>query len=174
MISTWMPLFRLVRNTKKTRRQLEKKQNRKLYQILMYAYEHSEYYRRVFEENGIFRNNLKSTPMEKFPTLDKDTLMAHFDELVTVPDLRQEEIRRFDEEDQASRKTDSENLFHGRYHIVHSSGSTGVPRYFAYDKKAWAKMLSGITRGALWGMSIQQILKLISGKPKILYIAANH
>lgn len=172
MISTLLPLFRLVRNTKKTRRQLAKRQNRELYQILMYAYEHSAYYHRVFEEKGIFRDNLKSTPIDEFPTLDKDILMAHFDELVTVPDLRQEEIRRFDAENQTSRKTDSEKLFHGKYHIVHSSGSTGVPRYFVYDKKAWAKMLSGITRGALWGMSIQQILKLLAGKPRILYIAA--
>ncbi|MDE6844314.1 MAG: phenylacetate--CoA ligase family protein, partial [Lachnospiraceae bacterium] len=51
-------------------------------------------------------------------------------------------------------------------------GSKGVPRYFVYDDKAWGQMLLGIIRGALWGMSMIDILKLLAGKPRILYIAA--
>lgn len=173
VISTLVPLFRLFGNVKKTRQQLVKKQQKELYQILMYAYGHSEYYRRVFSEKGITRENLKSTPITKFPTLDKETLMEHFDELVTVSDLKQEDIRHFDTEaDGTFTENGGKDLFHGKYHIVHSSGSTGLARYFVYDEKAWAKMLSGITRGALWGMSAGQILKLLAGKPKILYIAA--
>ena len=33
-------------------------------------------------------------------------------------------------------------------------------------------MLLGIIRGALWNMAIPQILKLLAGRPRILYIAA--
>lgn len=47
--------------------------------------------------------------------------------------------------------------------MVHSSGSTGVPRYFVYDTFAWDSMLLGIIRGALWDMTMPQILKLLSG-----------
>ena len=56
--------------------------------------------------------------------------------------------------------------------MVHSSGSTGKPGYFIYDKEAWSQMLLGIIRGALWGMSMPQIIKLLAGKPRIVYIAA--
>ena len=92
--------------------------------------------------------------------------MEHFDELVTAPDLKQEELRKFDAKENIEEKT-----FRG-CHIVHSSGSTGKPGYFIYDEAAWSRMLLGIIRGALWNMSMMQILKLLAGKPRILYIAA--
>lgn len=171
MITSLITLFALIRNTKKTTQEIKKQQKKELYQLLLYAYDHSDYYHRVFKEKGIDRENLKNTPIEKFPVLDKEMLMEHFDELVTVPKLKQEEIRQFDAEKFQKDKT-RESIFCGKYHIVHSSGSTGLAKYFVYDKKAWAKMLSGITRGALWGLSVKQILKLLARKPKVLYIAA--
>ena len=58
----------------------------------------------------------------------------------------------------------------GKYHVVHSSGSTGTPGYFVYDKAAWNSMLLGIVRGALWDMKMPQILKLLLGRPRIVYI----
>ena len=93
--------------------------------------------------------------------------MEHFDELITVQDLHQEDLRKFDAEHEADRKP-----YLGKYHVVHSSGSTGKPGYFLYDEPAWHTMLLGIIRGALWDMTMPQILKLLAGRPRILYIAA--
>ncbi|MDE6724270.1 MAG: phenylacetate--CoA ligase family protein, partial [Ruminiclostridium sp.] len=98
---------------------------------------------------------------------DKQQLLKHFDELVTVSDLKQEELRRFDESTSASR-----SAFKGKYHLVHSSGSTGKPGYFVYDNDAWNSMLLGIIRAALWNMSMTEILQLLKQTPRILYIAA--
>mgnify|MGYP002511431887 FL=1 len=160
-------LYRLKRNTGRTREQIERLQKKKLEKLLLYAFDHSPYYRRAFEAEGIFRENIRTTPLEKFPVLDKEILMEHFDELVTDPGLKQEELLRFDEN-----AGDDGEIYHGRYHVVHSSGSTGTPRYFVYDHGAWQQMLTGIIRGALWGMSMRSILRLLAEKPKILYIAA--
>lgn len=139
--------------------------------MLRYAYEHSSYYRNAFEERGITGENLEYTPLSEFPSIDKAVLLEHFDELVTAPDLKegdiQDKLRRFDENE----KTEGA-LFQGKYHVVHSSGSTGKPGYFLYDERAWGRMLSGIIRGALWGMSIPRIVKLLVDRPRILYIAA--
>ena len=98
--------------------------------------------------------------------MDKEKLMANFNEVVTDKRIKQEELAKFDQDN------NKEKLFKGEFHIVHSSGSTGTPRYFVYDSKAWEHMLTGITRGALWGMDIIGILKLLKSKPKVLYIAA--
>lgn len=160
-------LFQLKRNEHKTREQIQSIQERKLQKLLSHAYNHSPYYRKVFEQKGISRESLRTLSLSDCPTMDKETLMEHFDEIVTVPDIKQEELRNFDEETSAGEK-----LFRGKYHVVHSSGSTGVPRYFVYDTVAWNQMLCGIIRGALWGMSIPQMLKLLAGRPHILYIAA--
>ena len=159
-------LFQLKRNEHKTREQIRALQDKKLRKLLSYAYDHSTYYREVFEKSGITRENIQSLPLSVFPTMDKETLMEHFDEIVTVSDIRQEELRKFDE------ICEDEELFRGKYHVVHSSGSTGVPRYFVYDVSAWNQMLLGIIRGALWDMTMPQILKLLSGGLRILYIAA--
>lgn len=160
-------LWQLKRNEKMTLHQMHAFQQVKLRKMLRHAYAHSDYYRKTFEKAGITAKNLDTTPLSHFPTMDKSALLKHFDELVTMPGLRQEELRRFDEQETIGRKP-----FLGEYHVVHSSGSTGKPGYFVYDEKAWSSMLLGILRGALWGMSMPQILKLLAGKPRILYIAA--
>lgn len=160
-------LYRLKRNTGRTKEQIERMQKKKLEKLLLYAYDSSPYYRRAFEAEGIFRENIGTTPLAKFPVLDKEILMEHFDELVTDRSLKQEELLRFDENSE-----DDGEIYLDKYHVVHSSGSTGTPRYFVYDNAAWEQMLVGIIRGALWGMSMGSVLKLLAEKPRILYIAA--
>lgn len=159
-------LFGLKRNEHKTRKQVQALQDKKLRKLLYYAYDHSAYYKENFEQNGITREKIGTLPLSAFPTMDKNSLMEHFNKIVTVPDIRQEELRIFDESISPAKK-----LFRGKYHVVHSSGSTGVPRYFVYDTFAWNSMLLGIIRGALWDMTMPQILKLLSGGLRILYVA---
>ena len=142
-------------------------QNGKLRKLLRFAWEHSSYYRAVFERAGITEEQLDTLPLSCFPTIDKQALLEHFDELVTVPDLKQENLREFDAREAADRKP-----YQGKYHVVHSSGSTGKPGYFVYDEDAWSQMLLGIIRAALWGMSMPQILGLLMKRPRIVYIAA--
>lgn len=166
-IKTLFDLWSLKGNEKKTPDEISDLQNQKLRKLLHYAYENSEYYRDSFEKAGISADKIDSTSLSKFPTIDKSILLSQFDSIVTVPDLKQEEIRRFDENEKITRKP-----FNGKYHIVHSSGSTGKPGYFVYDKSAWNSMLLGIIRGALWNMSMSQILKFLIQGPRIIYIAA--
>ena len=98
--------------------------------------------------------------------MDKSTLMGNFDEVITTRKLGQKFFREFD----ATHKTNEK--LPGGFHIVHSSGSTGEAQFFLYDDKAWNEMLAGIVRGALWGMTIPEIIKLLAGGIRILYIAA--
>ena len=160
-------LFGLKRNEHKTRNQVQVLQDKKLRKLLYYAYDHSAYYKENFERNGITREKIGEFPLSAFPMIDKNSFMEHFDEIVTVTDICQKELRKFDEMTLPDKK-----LFQGKYHVVHSSGSTGAPRYFVYDTSAWESMLLGIIRGALWDMTMPQILKLLSGGLRILYIAA--
>lgn len=160
-------LYQLKRNEHKTREQIKMIQEKKLRRLLHYAYDHSLYYHQSFKEYGITKEQISSLPISSFPKMDKTILMKHFNKIVTTTELTQEELWKFDENTNAEQKT-----FLGKYHVVHSSGSTGTPKYFVYDDKAWAQMLVGIIRGALWDMTMPQILKLLSGGLRILYIAA--
>jgi phenylacetate-CoA ligase len=155
------------RNEKLSPAKLRALQQRRLRRLLHYAWEHSPYYREAFEKAGMTEKELDTVPLSALPPLDKSDLLEHFNRLVTAPDLEQGKLRRFDAMETADRRP-----FLGKYHLVHSSGSTGEPGYFVYDETAWDTMLLGILRGALWGMSMPQILRLLAGRPRILYIAA--
>ena len=166
-IKTIFDLWQLKRNEKKSVEEISSLQTKKLKRLLHYAYEHSVYYRSSFERAGITAEMIDSTPLSSFPTMDKSVLMSQFEEIITVPDLTQEEIRGFDEKETTDKK-----LFQDKYHIVHSSGSTGTPQYFIYDESAWNSMLLGIVRGALWNMTMPEILGFLMYGPRIVYIAA--
>lgn len=97
-------LYQLKRNTGMRREQLITLQEKKLRELLVYAYDNSTYYHRVFEEAGITRKQIPLMPLSAFPVLDKQLLMEHFNELVTVSDLKQEDLRRFDREESTEQK----------------------------------------------------------------------
>lgn len=166
-MKTIFDLWQLKRNEKKTAGEISSLQKKKLKRLLHYAYEHSTYYRNSFKRAGITAEMIDSAPLSAFPVMDKSVLMSQFEEIITVPDLTQEEIRGFDE-----KETTDQKLFKGKYHIVHSSGSTGTPKYFVYDESAWNSMLLGIVRGALWNMTMPEIFKFLIQGPRIVYIAA--
>ena len=168
-LKTLTDLYRLKKNMKLSAEKMRSLQNGKLRKLLRFAWEHSSYYRAVFERAGITEEQLDTLPLSCFPTIDKQAFLEHFDELVTVPDLKQENLREFDAREAADRKP-----YQGKYHVVHSSGSTGKPGYFVYDEDAWSQMLLGIIRAALWGMSMPQILGLLMKRPRIVYIAATN
>ena len=160
-------LWGLKRNESLSPAKLQSIQQKKLRRLLHYAWDSSPYYRETFERAGITEEKLDTTPLSDFPAIDKAALLENFDRLVTVPDLKQAELRCFD-----AMETTDHRPFLGKYHLVHSSGSTGEPGYFVYDETAWGAMLLGIIRGALWGMSMPQIFRLLAERPRILYIAA--
>ena len=154
-------------NTRLPRSVIQKMQQKRLREMLIFAYDHSPYYREAFKTAGINSRNISYAPIESFPTMDKQTLLNNFDRVVTVRNLTQEKLRNFDSSENADKKT-----LGGKYHLIHSSGSTGKPGYFLYDNNAWDAMLIGIIRAALWDLSMLEIFKLKLSKPKILYIAA--
>ena len=166
-LKTLRDLFAFMKNTRLSETQMRELQNQKLRALLHFVWERSAFYRHTFEEAGITEKQLDRLPLSAFPTIDKTILMEHFEELITIPGLNQEQLRKFDAENTADRRP-----YLGKYHVVHSSGSIGKPGYFIYDEAAWHTMLLGIIRGALWNMTILQILKLLAGRPRIIYIAA--
>lgn len=160
-------LYLLKKNTSKTAEQIQRFQKKKLKKILHYAWKNSNYYQNAFKKVGIKEKDIDKLPLSAFPTLDKTMLLENFDQLITVSDINQDELYYFDTNEEMDRKP-----FKGKYHVVHSSGSTGKPRYFIYDENGWRQMLIGIIRAALWNMSMLQIIRLLVRGPHIAYIAA--
>ena len=160
-------LYLLKKNERLSRTDMLRLQREKLRALLEYAWDHSPYYREVYENAGFTRERLGGLPLSALPPIDKHTLMENFDRIVTAPGMTQARLREFDEHAEMGREP-----MDGGYHVVHSSGSTGRPCYFLYDEAAWRTMLLGIIRGALWHMGMGEIVRLLAGRPRVMYIAA--
>lgn len=98
---TLKALSGFMKNTRISTEEMKELQEQNLRALLHHAWDHSVFYRRTFEKAGIREGKLDSLPLSAFPAIDKQILMEHFDELVTVPDVKQAELRRFDAEQAA-------------------------------------------------------------------------
>ena len=61
-------LYKMTRNTKKTRQEIVKLQEKKWRRMVRHAYDASPYYRQTFEAAGITAGNIDSLPLSAFPS----------------------------------------------------------------------------------------------------------
>jgi len=98
-------------------RQVLALQQRRLRQMLRFAYEHSPYYRRQLRGLDVQR-----CPLTDIPILTKDALMEHFDDLVTDRRIRRADVERF-----LADPSNFGRYYLDRYVVCHTSGSQGRP-----------------------------------------------
>lgn len=126
------------RNLRMSRAQLEAAQLRKFHRLVGFAQRHSPYYRALIEKRGI--DPATCVPAD-FPVLTKQEVIEHFDELVTDRRITRQGIADF-----LARSTDPMERFEGRYHVLHTSGTSGTVGYFVFSHEAWIKGASHIVR----------------------------
>jgi phenylacetate-coenzyme A ligase PaaK-like adenylate-forming protein len=119
------------RNAKLTRPQLEALQLDKLRKLARHANEHSPYYARVIAQAGI---NLDTCTPRDFPVLTKKLLMQNFDQIVTDRSITRQRVVDF-----LTRSTDPLDLLDRKYHVLHTSGTSGEVGYFLYSHADWAR-----------------------------------
>ena len=123
-----------------SRKIILKLQEKKMRKQLLYAFENSSFYYDLYTSNGISRDDLYSIDLDKIPTVDKEMIMDHFDEVVTVNDITKDEILEF-----LDKSTNPDDLFKNRYHILHTSGSSGKLGIFVYSRREWDTFYPYIT-----------------------------
>lgn len=90
---------------------LEKYQNKKLRLLIKHAYENVPYYNRIFRDNNLTPNDIKTKDdLAKLPYLTKDDIRHNFHDLIA--------------------KDNHTN----KLQLVHTSGTTGSPLEFYWDK----------------------------------------
>lgn len=103
----------------------------RLVSLIAYAYEASPYYARLYGRLRISPNS--GLQLSDLPPVNKRSLMAEFDDVVTEPALNRRAVEKF--------MAEPENLggaLLGRFAVWSSSGTTGEPGYFVHDPDALA------------------------------------
>ncbi len=120
-----------------TSQHLQRQQQQGLATLRRHARERSPFYRR-------FHQGLDEAPLQALPILDKATLMAEFDSVVTDPAIRLADV----EAHLAS--PDPGRPYLGRYTALSTSGSTGRRGVFLFDRDEWRASLAAIMRPLMW------------------------
>jgi phenylacetate-CoA ligase len=121
-----------------TRQQLEAHQAQALRSLRDYAYAHSPFYQQ-------FHKGLYDAPLQELPVLTKAILMEHFDDLVTDREIHLQDVQVY----AANRRGD--DLFLDRYWVNATSGSSGHPGIFLFNRAEWITVMASFARAREWG-----------------------
>ncbi len=144
-----------------THPQLEAYQAEALGRMREYAYARSPFYQR-------FHKGLADRPLQELPVLTKAMAMESFDELVTDRAVRLDDLRAHMANDREGKR------FLNRYWVTATSGSTGHPGVFLFDRDEWATVLATLGRAHEWAgvpmtpthrMKMASVASLTSGSP---------
>jgi phenylacetate-CoA ligase len=107
-------------------------QQERLDAVVRHAVAHSRFYRERFA--GVVGDG--PVDLARLPILDKAEMMERFDDLVTDPRLRRDELLAHVE------RIAGDELYLGRYRAIATSGSSGRKGLFVYDREGWRVLLA--------------------------------
>jgi phenylacetate-CoA ligase len=127
----------LVARERWPRERVERFQQERLEDLTRYAAAHSRFWRERLPADGPVK-------LADLPVLTKRELMERFDDLVTDPRLRLDDLLRHLDE------IDDDALYLGEHRVMTSSGSSGRKTVFVYDRAAWSGIAAMFLRRSEW------------------------
>lgn len=146
MIRVLGALRQLRQQERWTRPQLEAHQAEALRRLRDHAYSHSPFYQK-------FHHGLTGRPLQELPVLTKATLMEHFDELVTDRAIGLEAVRAY-----AAQGSEKQRYL-GQYWVSATSGSSGHPGFFLFNRSEWVTVLASFARAQEWAGARVNLLR---------------
>lgn len=133
-------LWNHARNMRRTRADIVAAQERKFRKLVRFVNDRSPFYREIVAERGI---DLDHCRPQDFPVIAKNDVIENFDRIATDPRVTRARIAEF-----LSQSTDPNELLDNRFHVVHTSGTSGTMGYYVYSREEWIQGCSHITRTA--------------------------
>lgn len=137
MLKLLHTLEQLRKHERWTRAQLDTYQAESLRRLREYTCARSPFYQK-------FHQGLFDRPLSELPVLTKAMMMEHFDDLVTDRSLRLEAIRAYAAQGEAGQR------YRNRYWVNATSGSSGQPGFFLFDRAEWVYVLASFARSQEW------------------------
>jgi len=106
--------------------------------LVYFVQEMSPWYRRVIEQNRIDPSTCRP---EDFPVLTSAMVRENFDDIVTDRAITRQSLEAF-----IKQSPSSKDLYLGRYNVVLSSGSSGIPGVYVHTTD---EVINGMSYGAL-------------------------
>lgn len=107
-------------------------QKEKLKKLVKYAYKNSNFYKELFHNNQIKYEDIDEIQIKELPTTTKKAIMDNFDEVVTNKNISKERVINF-----VDKNPKPYSLMDNKFHVIHSSGTSGEIGYYIYNNKNW-------------------------------------
>ncbi len=140
--------------------QVVRLQEARFRKLLKHAFEKSRFYRDFYRQHGIAERDLDSVPPEDLPVIDKNIMMEHYDDFVTDPNLKRDDLERFINE-----SSSPATKYGDGYAVVHTSGSSGTVGLFVYGAHEW-------THGKALALRATGISHPLWRRKRVAFIAA--
>jgi len=124
--------YSLSKNLNHSRRKILELREKKFRKILRYAYRKIPFYKEFYGSYGIKENMLDEIPINELPTINKNIMIDNFDKF-----FKDDKITKNKVEDFLNNNPNPTSLLYDKYHVIHSSGSTGTVGYYLYSEKEW-------------------------------------
>jgi len=125
-----------------TRQEMLATQFQRLGHLLAYGLRGSHFYRELYGGLSVSR-----LALEALPTIDRETMTANFDRLVTDPRIRLADLEIH------LRRIKGDDYYLGEYRVLASAGTTGRRGVYIFNREEWSTVLAGALRvGSLMGM----------------------
>jgi phenylacetate-coenzyme A ligase PaaK-like adenylate-forming protein len=134
--STLLINRRLAGHDRWSRDRLARHQCQHLAKLVGHAKRHSRFYRDLYGDLAFD----PATPLETLPVMTKAMVMENFDRVVTDGRLRLSEIREH------LQGAEGDALHLDEYRALCTSGTTGMPGVFVYNRREWNKVLADTLR----------------------------
>lgn len=128
-------VHRLARVPRKSPEYIEQLRQQRLRQLLQHAVK-APFFRERYQ--GVNVSQFQLSQLSQLPTTNKQELMAHFDQAVTDPGIRGDDVARF-----IADRGNLGRLFRGRYAVSQTSGSQGQPLMLVQNRRC-LEILFGI------------------------------
>lgn len=136
--------------------------------LLLFTFRNSPFYKEYYCSHGIHEDQLEYIPVNELPPIDKSLFETNFDRLVTDRSITRNSLNTF--LNQAGFK--NKERFLSGCTIIHSSGSTGRPTPFVYDRIAWEVILAAAFRACKGDYQLPGIMHKALQGVRVAYIAA--
>ncbi|MCF6807427.1 hypothetical protein L3V79_03350 [Thiotrichales bacterium 19S9-12] len=101
--------------------------------IIQLGWRKSDFYRDYWYSHGIRESHLCELSINDLPLVDKTMLMQNFDHVVTNKRIKKNELETW-----IDQNTNYDELYLNKYHVVHTSGTSGEQGIFLWDKQSWS------------------------------------
>ena len=119
-----------------SRKEIDAFQQKQLKALLRHVKKNSPFYQDILKNIDI--DTVTCKDLKKLPTLNKETLLKHWDDIICVPELNK---RKADAHFDLLRDNPSANpFFENQYYITASGGSSGVRGLYAWDLDYFAEI----------------------------------